>query len=178
MKWFNEPPVWNVQDDAIAISSGAKTDFWRQTHYGFIRDNGHFFYQQIQGDFIVEVKVSGEYRDLYDQAGLMVRLDEFNWLKCGVEFVDGVQQISAVVTRDYSDWSVVPMPHNPSMIWMRVNRRGTAVEVQYSFDGTEYTMLRLAYLTSVETVNVGVMCASPEGNGFPMKFEKFKIRSL
>jgi len=72
----------------------------------------------------------------------------------------------------------VPMPHNPSMIWMRVNRRGTAVEVQYSLDGTEYTMLRLAYLTSVETVNVGVMCASPEGNGFPMKFEKFKIRSL
>ena len=31
MKWYNEPPVWNVQDDAIAISSGAKTDFWRQT---------------------------------------------------------------------------------------------------------------------------------------------------
>ncbi|MBH8555694.1 DUF1349 domain-containing protein [Nostocaceae cyanobacterium CENA357] len=178
MEWYNEPPVWEVIDEAIAITSGAKTDFWRETHYGFIRDNGHFFYQQVQGEFIVEVKVSGEYQELYDQAGLMVRLDEFNWLKCGIEFVNNVQQVSAVVTRDYSDWSVVPMPHNPPAIWMRVTRCDTAVEVQYSLDGTDYQMLRLAYLTPVKTVSVGIMCASPEGNGFPMRFEKFQIRSL
>jgi hypothetical protein len=159
MQWYNEPPVWEVKDEAIAVTSGAKTDFWRETHYGFIRDNGHFFYQQIQGDFIAEVKVTGQYHNLYDQAGLMVRSDELNWLKCGIEFVDGVQQISAVVTRNYSDWSVVPMPQNP-------------------LNGTEYTMLRLAYLTPVETLNVGVMCASPEGNGFQMSFENFQIRSF
>ncbi len=178
MEWYNEPPVWHVQDDKIHVTSGAKTDFWRQTHYGFIRDNGNFFYHPVKGNFIVEVKVSGEYQELYDQAGIMVRLDEANWLKCGIEFVNGIQQVSAVVTRDYSDWSVVPMPQNPASIWMRVTRRSTAVEVQYSFDGEQYTMLRLAYLTPIETVNVGVMCASPEGNGFPMIFEGLKIRSL
>ncbi|WP_414514460.1 DUF1349 domain-containing protein [Nostoc sp. PCC 9305] len=178
MEWYNEPPVWEVKDKAIAITSGAKTDFWRETHYGFIRDNGHFFYQKIQGDFIAEVKISGQYQDLYDQAGLMVRLDELNWLKCGIEFVNGVQQVSAVVTRNYSDWSVIPMPQNPSAIWVRVTRRSTAIEVEYSLNGTEYTMLRLAYLTPVETVSVGVMCASPEGNGFQTRFEKFQIRSL
>ncbi|MEA5622606.1 DUF1349 domain-containing protein [Nostoc sp. UHCC 0251] len=178
MEWYNEPPVWEVKDEAIAITSGAKTDFWRETHYGFIRDNGHFFYQKIQGDFIAEVKISGQYQDLYDQAGLMVRLDELNWLKCGIEFVNGVQQVSAVVTRNYSDWSVIPMPQNPSAIWVRVTRRGTAIEVEYSLNGTEYTMLRLTYLTPAETVSVGVMCASPEGNGFQMRFEKFQICSL
>ncbi|MBE9200883.1 MULTISPECIES: DUF1349 domain-containing protein [unclassified Nodularia (in: cyanobacteria)] len=178
MKWYNEPPIWNFQDEALSITSGAKTDFWRETHYGFIRDNGHFLYEEINGDFVAEVKVTGQYQDLYDQAGLMVRLDELYWLKCGIEFVDGVQQVSAVVTRKYSDWSVVPMPQNPSAIWIRVTRRGTAIEVQYSLDGTEYTMLRLAYLTPVETVSVGVMCASPDGKGFSMKFEKFQIRSL
>lgn len=177
MEWYNEPPVWNIQGNKIHITSGAKTDFWRQTHYGFIRDNGHFFYQQVTGDFIVEVKISGEYQELYDQAGIMVRLDEANWLKCGIEFVDGVQQISAVVTRDYSDWSVVPLPQNPTSLWIRVTRRSTAVEVQYSLDGEQYTMLRLAYLTASETVNVGIMCASPEGNGFPIAFEGFKIHS-
>jgi regulation of enolase protein 1 (concanavalin A-like superfamily) len=178
MEWYNEPPVWNVQEKTICVTSGSKTDFWRETHYGFIRDNGHFFYQEVKGDFRVEVKVSGEYRELYDQAGIMVRLDEANWLKCGIEYVNGVQQVSAVLTRDYSDWSVVPMPQNPDSIWLHVTRRGTAVEVQYSLDGEQYTMLRLAYLTPVETLNVGVMCASPEGNGFPMTFEGFKIHSL
>ena len=178
MEWYNEPPVWNIQGNKIHVTSGAKTDFWRQTHYGFIRDNGHFFYQQVTGDFIAEVKISGEYQELYDQAGIMVRLDEANWLKCGIEFVDRVQQVSAVVTRDYSDWSVVPMPHNPALLWIRVTRRSTAVEVQYSLDREQYTMLRLAYLTAIDTVNVGIMCASPEGNGFPIAFEGFKIHSL
>jgi regulation of enolase protein 1 (concanavalin A-like superfamily) len=39
----------------------------------------------------------------------MIRVDETIWLKTGIEFVDGVQHISAVVTRDYSDWSVVKL---------------------------------------------------------------------
>lgn len=176
MQWYNEPSTWQVQGDKITITSESKTDFWRQTHYGFIRDNGHFFYQQVQGDFIVDVKVSGEYRDLYDQAGIMVRLDQFNWIKCGIEFVEGVQQVSAVVTRNYSDWSVVPLPQNPASLWLRVTRRDTAIVMQYSLDEKQYTMHTMAYLTPVESVSVGVMCASPEGNGFSVTFEKFKIQ--
>jgi regulation of enolase protein 1 (concanavalin A-like superfamily) len=178
MYWYNEPPNWEIKDNVITVNSAAKTDFWRETHYGFIRDNGHFFYAQVEGDFIAEVKVTGNYKDLYDQAGLMLRLDERNWLKCGIEFVDGIQQVSAVITRDYSDWSVVPLPQNPAAIWIRLSRRGTAVEVEYSVNGTEYFMLRLGYLTAEKTINVGMMCASPEGNGFSTKFEKFQIRGL
>ncbi len=30
---------------------------------------------------MVEVKVSGEYQELYDQVGIMRRLDAANWLK-------------------------------------------------------------------------------------------------
>jgi len=57
MQWLNEP-------------SDRDTDFWRITHDGFIRDTGHFYYQSMTGNFIAEVKVIGEYKDLYDQAGL------------------------------------------------------------------------------------------------------------
>ena len=178
MEWYNEPPAWNVESDRITATSGAKTDFWRHTHYGFVRDNGHFFWQQIEGNFTVDVKISGEYRDLYDQAGIMLRLDESNWLKCGIEFFDGIQHLSAVVTRDYSDWSVVPLPQNPAHLWLRVTRQNTAIVVQYSLDGKKYTMLRTAYLTLVESISTGVMCASPEGNGFSVTFEGFKISSL
>ena len=70
------------------------------------------------------------------------------------------------------------MPQNPTSLWLRVIRRDTAIVMQYSLDGRNYTMLRMAYLTSVESVNVGVMCAAPEGNGFAMKFEELKIGSL
>ena len=178
MKWLNEPLRWDIQYDAIKVTSDLNTDFWRITHYDFIRDSGHFYYQQIVGDFIAKVKVSGDYRELYDQAGLMVRLNETVWLKCGVELVEGMQQMSSVVTRDYSNWSIVPMPNNPAAIWLRVTRKGSTVEIYYSLDGKKYTMQSIAYLTSVEALEVGIMCASPKGKGFLTTFEHFEIQSL
>jgi len=37
MDWYNEPPMWTVHGSTITVKSGPKTDFWRTTHYGFIR---------------------------------------------------------------------------------------------------------------------------------------------
>lgn len=176
MKWFNEPPRWTAENGNIVITSAGKTDFWRKTHYGFIRDNGHFYYQTVSGDFVVEVKISGQYNALYDHAGLMIRLDELTWIKCGIEFVNGAQHASAVITREFSDWSVLPLVQNPPSLWLRVSRTKEAVEVQYSVDGTAYHLLRMGYLTTAETLQVGVMCASPEGEGFTTVFEGFAIR--
>ncbi len=178
MKWHQEPPRWNVEDNEINVLTGAKTDFWRKTHYGFIRDNGHFYFQEIEGDFVAEVKISGQYESLYDQAGLMVRVDESNWIKCGIEFVAGVQQASVGVTRDFSDWSVTALPENPASIWLKVTRRKEALEVHYSLDGRNFVMLRMTYLTLNEAVQVGLMGASPDGDGFAVTFKDFKISSL
>ncbi len=178
MEWYNEPQSWTAQDDRVTVTSDPKTDFWRKTHYGFVRDNGHFYFQQITGDFVADVKFGGVYNALYDQAGLMVRVDEANWIKCGIESVDGIQHVSAVVTRDYSDWSIVPLPQNPPSIWLRVTRQGSAVEVHYSLDGADYTLVRTAHFSSAEVAQVGLMCASPEGDGFTVTFEGFAVRGL
>jgi regulation of enolase protein 1 (concanavalin A-like superfamily) len=178
MKWYNEPPVWNEQDQVISVTSGLKTDFWRKTHYGFIRDTGHFYYQEMTSDFIAEVKITGQYQVLYDQAGLMVRENDLTWLKCGIEFVDSLQYASTVVTRDYSDWSVVALPENPTSLWLKLKREGGAVEVKYSLDGEQFRMMRFAYLTEAKTVQVGLMCASPEREGFQVSFENFQIKTL
>ena len=59
MQWHNEPPKWRSQDGRIEVSVTGGTDFWRKTHYGFIRDNGHFGYIEVEGDFTAEVKVNG-----------------------------------------------------------------------------------------------------------------------
>lgn len=173
-QWYNEPPHWQESDQQLTVTSGAKTDFWRKTHYGFIRDNGNFYYETVTGDFTATVKITGQYRTLYDQAGLMVRQDETCWLKCGIEFVEDAQYASAVVTRDYSDWSVVPLPQNPASLWLKLTRANGSVEIFYSLDGETYTMYRTAYLTDA-SVQVGIMVASPESDGFTAVFEKFTI---
>jgi regulation of enolase protein 1 (concanavalin A-like superfamily) len=87
MQWLNEPPFWRDEDGVLSVVTGDRTDFWRETHYGFIRDDGHFRYETVPGDFTAEIAFGGDYRALYDQAGLMLRADERNWLKAGIEFV-------------------------------------------------------------------------------------------
>ncbi len=174
MDWFNPPPQWQQQPNYISLTSAGETDFWRKTHADFIKDDGHFYYETIEGDFTAHVKVTGHYNALYDQAGLMLRLDAENWIKCGVEYVDGQQYASAVVTRDYSDWSVVTIP-NPDTIWLKMSRHQHTVEIQYSLDGARYAMLRQSYFPPEPRVMLGVMCCAPKGTGFSAQFEGFQI---
>jgi hypothetical protein len=174
MHWLNEPPVWQINDDRIRIVTGPKTDFWRVTHYGFIRDNGHFYYEERAGDFTIEVKIDAKYEALYDQAGVMIRSDAANWIKTGVEYTDGLPHFSAVVTRDFSDWSVLPSPLT-GPVWFRLTKLGAAVRIQYSTDGDLFRMLRLAYFPEARHTQVGIMCCSPEREGFEAEFSALKI---
>jgi regulation of enolase protein 1 (concanavalin A-like superfamily) len=178
MEWLNEPARWSQDGNVITITSDAKTDFWRKTHDGGIRDSGHFYFQPVQGDFVAEVKFAANYRALYDQAGLMVRDDATTWLKCGVEFFEGVQCASVVVTRDFSDWSVLPMPEPPPVFRLRVERHGATFAVSYSADGKTYTMLRQAHLTSAATLQIGLMACAPTGDGVTATFEGFTVNKI
>ena len=178
MEWFNSPVNCSAEGDTLTVTTGPDSDFWRITHYGFIRDSGHFGFVTLSGDLAAEVRVRGAYRDLYDQAGLMIRIDERNWIKCGIELVDGVQQVSAVVTREFSDWSVRPLSTPPEELTLRLLRRGDTVEVHYALDAGPLMMLRLAYFPPQVPVQIGVMCASPQGSGFTTVFSGLQITAL
>jgi regulation of enolase protein 1 (concanavalin A-like superfamily) len=173
--WLNAPKSWEGAD-GLTVTTGPDTDFWRTTHYGFVRDTGHVLGRTVDGDFAVTTTFSGAYTDLYDQAGVMLRIDERNWIKTGIEYVDGEQLLSVVVTREVSDWSVVSLPVAPGSVTIAVERTADTVTVRYGLDGAEpATMARLAYFPPAVPVFAGVMCASPQGGGFTVTFDSLKI---
>lgn len=178
MQWYNEPAAWEARGCCLDVTTLPKSDFWRRTHYGFIRDTGHFFYQEVHGDFEVSVRVNGKYEALYDQAGLMLRVDEENWIKTGIEFFEGYQHASAVVTREFSDWSVTRLEGSPESFWLRVTRKAEAVEIFYSLDGQNFNLMRVCYLVPSAVTQVGFMCASPEGPGFQVGFEDYSVQPV
>lgn len=45
MHWLNEPKKWSLASGLLRVDVDPKTDFWRTTHNGFIRDDGHFYYR-------------------------------------------------------------------------------------------------------------------------------------
>jgi regulation of enolase protein 1 (concanavalin A-like superfamily) len=69
MEWLNEPPQWREEEGTLTVTTGARTDFWRETHDGFVRDDGHLRGARVGGDFSATATVSGDYRALYEQAG-------------------------------------------------------------------------------------------------------------
>ena len=104
----------------------------------------------------------------------MVRVYETNWLKCGIEPMYGVQYVSAVVTRDWSDWSVMPL-NNPPAVWLRVVRQAVTLEAYFSLDGVLCSMFRQAFLGEAPMVEVGPMPAAPIGSGFIAQFDGFYV---
>jgi hypothetical protein len=69
MHWRNEPAHWQTADGKLRVTADPHTDFWRQTHDGFSRDNGHFYFQEAAGDFQLDVWVSADHAARYGQAG-------------------------------------------------------------------------------------------------------------
>jgi regulation of enolase protein 1 (concanavalin A-like superfamily) len=178
MQWFNEPAQWQVKDKSLIMQVTPKSDYWRISHYGFTVDDAPFCYATYGGEFEAKVKLTGAYKARFDQMGLMLRIDHKNYIKTGVEFVDGKFNISTVVTHGKSDWSVTPLDKVPPFIWIKVVRRLDAVEIYYSLDDKNYIMTRNAPLKDNTPVMVGLMAASPDGNGFEAKFEHFSVKHL
>ena len=178
MQWFNEPENWSVENNVLTMDVTPQSDYWRISHYGFTVDDAPFLYTVRGGEFEVKVKISGEYKVRFDQAGLMLRIDKENYIKTGIEFVDGKYNLSTVVTHKTSDWSVIELEKPVEYVWIKAVRRLDAVEIFYSFDDKEYTMMRNCWLQDNTPVMVGMMAACPDGNGFKATFEGFKITHL
>ena len=44
LSWLDTVPEHAVTaDGTLAVTTGNETDFWRETQYGFIKDDGHAF---------------------------------------------------------------------------------------------------------------------------------------
>lgn len=173
-KWLNEPASWQPSDNGLTVTTDEKSDFWRETYYGFTRDSGHFLGLSTGDSFTASIRIRGEFRTHYDQAGLMVRIDENHWVKTGVEFTDGELFLSTVITDGKSDWSVSPFKKLADF-YIRVTVANGAMRIQASRDGRIWPLLRLAPFSASSTFEVGPTACSPERGGLTVNFSEFTI---
>ena len=176
-RWLNEPAEWTMGADHVAVITDHATDFWRETHYGFVRDSGHFFGCSVPGGFTATLKVRARYESLYDQAGLMVRLDAETWIKAGIELSDGEALLGSVLTLGRSDWATGPFRGDPSDVWIRVTVERGVLRLQASGDGLRWPLVRLCPFPDTGRYIVGPMCCTPERAGLKVVFSDFALTS-
>jgi uncharacterized protein len=173
--WLNEPERWTAQGDSLQIVTDKATDFWRETHYGFNRDSGHFLGFPTAEAFSAELRVQGDFRALYDQAGIMVRVDAHHWVKAGIEFSDGRNMLGSVLTDGRSDWATAPYEHDASDFWMRATVANGVLRLQASADGKLWPLMRLAPFAKASSYLVGPMACTPERAGLEVAFSTFRL---
>jgi regulation of enolase protein 1 (concanavalin A-like superfamily) len=156
------------------------TDCWRKTRNNSIRDSAPFHWHKVTGDFDASCKVSGELTEMYDRAGMMIRVDEVNWIMTGLELFNDQMNHSTLLTKDHTDWSLTPLPTNSEKvgIWFKISRRGESFQSFYSTDRKNWILTREGIFTAEPTLMVGICGSSPIGKGFKGWWEFYQLKNV
>jgi len=177
--WFNEPANYRL-GNGLEIVTDDKTDFWQKTHYGFQNDNGHCCLVNIPGDFSLKTHVTFEYKELYDQCGMIIRSDAENWIKVSVEFESrGMSRLGSVVTNlGYSDWATQDVHTSLQEMFYQVRKRGNDFLLESSFDGLIWRQMRISHMHHIpDELQIGLYACSPIKGGFRSRFDFIDISS-
>ncbi|WUL62420.1 DUF1349 domain-containing protein [Streptomyces sp. NBC_00344] len=174
--WLNPPRTAAADGSDLVVTTRDRTDFWRTTGYGFVHDDGHALLTELSAGSAVEVTFVAEFGTLYDQAGVMVRVDPETWIKAGVELTDSAPHLGAVVTHGRSDWSMAPVPEWAGrQVTVRASRAGNAVTIRARCEDSPWRMVRLAPLDPAAAASAGPFCCSPLREGLEVRFSRFTV---
>ncbi len=168
-EWYNEPLRLTYRDDGMDICAETQTDFWQSQQHQIHKDNGHFFYTQKDGDFTLTAHWKYEEYSGFRQCGMMVRLDDKNWIKTGIMSPSSNNlQIGTVVShRGNSDWAIHNFSSLSEEIWFRIKRIKSDYLIFVSSDGQNFQQLRLCtFHAESPDVKVGAYACSPQNLPF------------
>ena len=184
--WINEGEVV-LEENRIIMMSPALTDFFcggeTTSEEGILPEslcNAPYYYTEIDGDFVLKVKVSHEFRETYDSASVMVMHDMTNWAKCCYELTDfGTHAAVSVVTiNGESDDANGCNIEGQDYLWLKVCRVGRAFSFHYSLDGEKFNMTRYFLMPETKTIKVGLLAQAPTGNGGKRIYENLSIEHI
>ena len=183
-KWINEGQI-KKEGSRIEIQAPARSDFF--CNNGAISEEGitpetlcnaPFYYTEVDGDFVMEVRVSHDFDDTYDSASVMVMVDMNNWAKACFEKTDfGTHAAVSVVTKrgESDDANGCNLEGNTA--WLKVCRVNHTFSFHYSTDGKQFYMMRFFSLPVDQKVKVGLLAQAPTGNGGVRVYEDLMLEN-
>ena len=106
----------------------------------------------------------------FDQGGLLLFVSEDHWMKCGIEFCDGLPRLSVVVCNMFSDWSTQPWGSHGVRLRVHKVHQSSSLVVEAAVMGTEdYQFIRIAHLSTTNQHTSGADCdaASSDNTTLP-----------
>lgn len=173
LTWKNKPNNYAIGKHRVIMETMPFTDLWAKTHYQFTHNNAPSLTFSIGQNFTFSCKVKYQFKNKYDQAGLLVYANDENWFKVCVEYIDEqTSLVSTVVTfHGFSDWSSYTIGSAVEDMWFRVSHSEQDFFVENSFDGIVYKQMRMFHMKlRGQKFKVGFFAASPLESSFDAVF--------
>lgn len=177
-EWYNEPEKVLFLDKEMRIQASPQTDFWQSRQHHFEKDNAHFFFKPCDGDFTCVLKWRVTKADLFDQCGIMVRLDAQNWFKAAYmpDSQPDLKICSSLTNSGSSDLAKGMIKEDVHEIWFKLIRRQDDFVSFYSLNGTDFVFLRQFYLQNIASkTDVGAYICSPKNNRFEAVLDEIEF---
>jgi len=172
--WTTPPAAVAAEGTDLLVTAVEGSDAWRHTSYGFVHDTEHGLLAPFAQGMAIEIEFAAAFAAQFDQAGLLLRADDENWVKAGVEFADGQLQVGAVVTRGRSDWSVAPVPSwNGQRVTMRASWIDDAITLRARAGAEPFRLVRVIPWELPSTA--GPMVCAPTRAGLTVRFHDWRI---
>jgi RNA polymerase sigma factor (sigma-70 family) len=147
--------------------------------------------QDVEGDFILQVKVSGDYpaeatsvvekRTAFHGAGLLLWQDEKNYIRLEKARLNSNGAVGYVSweLREDGEFARVgdtrDAPTDAKEVYLRLERRDGKVFGSLSADGNQWTALEPMAVELPKKVKVGVVAGQNTSTGFAPEFSEFKL---
>ncbi|MBQ6679724.1 MAG: DUF1349 domain-containing protein [Lachnospiraceae bacterium] len=181
-QWMNPSEIVRTEN-RIEITATPQSDFFCNS--GSVSEEGitpeslcnaPFYYTEIEGDFVLRVKVSHDFRDTYDSASVMVMADLNNWAKVCYEKTDfGTHAAVSVVTKNGASDDANGCNLEGNTAWLKVCRVDNTFSFHYSTDGERFYMVRFFSLPDQKVMKVGLLAQAPVGDGGIRVYEGLSI---
>jgi len=180
--WLNKSEM-EVEENKIKIYAPKESDFF--CNNGAVSEEGitpeslsnaPLYYTEVEGDFVLRVKVSHDFKDTYDSASLMVMEDMENWAKSCFEKTDfDTHAAVSVVTKNGMSDDANGCNMIGNSVWLQICRVDNSYAFHYSEDGETYYMTRFFNLSGQKKIKVGLLAQAPQGNGGIRTYENLSI---
>lgn len=175
-EWLNPPVSVSPSDHTLEVETANQSDLWRVTSYGFIHDTGHGLLSPLRDGEAMELTFEADYQSEFDQAGMLLWSDDEHWIKCGIEYADGVAGLGAVVTDKVSDWSTGPVPEWVGRaVTVRMSRQSDALTIRAKTAYEPWRLVRLAPIDPSREWRAGPYAASPSRAGLRVIFRDWLL---
>ena len=176
LQWSGEPTDWHADDDRLAVTAGARTDwFVDPADPAQAKANAPALLGPASGDYLLGTRVKVAFAAVYDAGVLMLHVDDRTWAKLCFEYSPQQEPTIVSVVTDGTSDDANAFAVERNEVWLRIAHIGSAFAFHASVDGSTWRLIRYFALAGAREPSVGFVAQSPTGEGCTVTFDEIRF---